>query len=54
MAQQAYRTTLLELIQTLQDQTASNTEVVAIIADLVNSGRVVLGGIFAGRRVVVV
>ena len=53
MAKPSNQTTLLELVQTVQDQAGSDAEVVAIIAELVNSGRVVLRGIFAGRRVVV-
>jgi hypothetical protein len=44
-------TTLLNLVQTIQEYTESDDEVVAIIAKLINSGRVVLCGIFAGARV---
>jgi len=47
------RTTLLELVWAVQDQTRSDAETVAIITGLVNTGQVVLRGIFAGRRVVV-
>jgi hypothetical protein len=42
--------TLLNLVQAVQDQTASDEEVVAVITHLLHSGRVRLGGIFAGQR----
>lgn len=44
-------TTLLELVRVIQDSARSDTEVVATITDLINSGRVVLGGTFARRLV---
>jgi hypothetical protein len=44
-------TTLLNLVQAIQEYTESDDEVVAIIAKLINSGHVVLCGIFAGARV---
>ena len=47
------RTTLLDLVQTVQDHCRSDAEVVAVITHLVNSGRVVLRGNFAGRRIAV-
>ena len=45
------RMTLLELVQAIQDHTRSDNEVVAVVAYLINSGRVTLRGIFAGRQV---
>ena len=45
------RTTLLELVQTIQDTCGSDAEVVAVITHLVNTGRVVLRGSFAGERI---
>lgn len=44
-------TTLLELVQAVQDACRSDREVVAVVTHLVSSGRVVLCGIFAGRHV---
>lgn len=43
--------TMLSLVTTLGDQVASDTEVVQIAADLIESGRVVLTGNFAGCKV---
>jgi hypothetical protein len=43
--------TLLDLVQTIQQQVATETEVVAIVSWLVNTGAVVLTGNFAGRRI---
>jgi hypothetical protein len=43
-------TTLLSLVQTVQDSTDSDDEVVAVISHLLASGRVKLGGIFAGHH----
>jgi len=43
--------TLLELVQAVQDHARSDAEVVAVITHLVNSGRVVLSGNFARRRI---
>jgi hypothetical protein len=42
--------TLLSLVQSLQDVTDSEDDVVETAASLVNSGRVVLTGNFAGCR----
>ena len=42
---------MLALVQAVQDSACSDDEVVAIIAHLINSGRVVLTGTFAGRRI---
>ena len=42
--------TLLDLVRTIQDVARSDAEVVAVITYLVNSGRVVLSGNFAGMR----
>lgn len=44
-------TTLLELVRAVQDSCRSDSEVVAVVTHLVNSGRIVLCGIYAGRRV---
>ena len=38
------RTTLWDLVKTVQDQSRNDAEVVAVIAHLVNSRRVVLRG----------
>lgn len=43
-------TTLLDLVTALQDASRSDDEVVSVVSRLVNSGRVVLRGIFAGKR----
>ena len=43
--------TLLDLIRAIQDTCGSDAEVVAVIRHMVNTGRVVLGGTFAGRRI---
>ena len=43
--------TLLELVQSIQQQVASDTDVVAIVTWLVNTGAVVLTGNFAGQRI---
>lgn len=45
------RTTLLELVQAVQDNCGSDAEVVSAIIYLVNSGGVVLCGTFAGKRI---
>ena len=47
------RTTLLELVQTVQDFTTSDRETVRLIAHLINSGRVILSGTFSGVRLLV-
>ena len=44
------RTTLLDLIQVVQQYVASDAEVIAIVTLLVNSGAVILAGNFAGMR----
>jgi hypothetical protein len=43
--------TLLELVQTISDYAATEDEVVATVAYLVNSGKVLLCGNFAGARI---
>jgi len=43
--------TLLELVQAVQESCRSDREVVAVVAHLLNSRRVRLGGTFAGRRI---
>ena len=45
------RSTLLALIEEFQGAAGTDQEIVAAITDLVNSGRVVLSGNFAGQRV---
>jgi hypothetical protein len=45
------RLTLLELVQAVQDSCRSDTEVVAVITHMVNTGRVVLRGTFARARI---
>ena len=52
MKPKSRRTTLLELVQAVQDNCGSDTEVISVIMHLVNSGRVVLRGNFAGQRIV--
>ncbi len=42
--------TLLSLVQSLQDSTDSEDELIETAAELVNSGRVVLTGNFKGCR----
>jgi hypothetical protein len=44
------RSTLLDLIQTVQDLARSDEEVVAIIAHMIATGRVALSGTFANPR----
>src|SRR5262249_21639653 len=44
-------TTLLNLITALQEYTANDTEVVAVVAFLINTDRVRLCGSFAGARI---
>ena len=51
MKKQIYRSTMLGLVQTVQDYTESDEEAVAIIAHMLNTGRVVLIGTFAGERI---
>lgn len=48
------RLTLLELVQAVQDSCRSDTEVVAVITHMVNTGRVVLSGTFAHARIATV
>jgi hypothetical protein len=51
MNKRIYRSTLLGLVLAVQDYSASDEEAVAIIAHLLNTGRVVLTGTFAGQRI---
>jgi hypothetical protein len=51
MKTQRRRVTLLELVQAVQDNCRSDAEVVAVIAHMVKTGRVVLGGNFAGAQI---
>jgi hypothetical protein len=41
-------TTLLDLVETVQDHTRSDAEVVAVIAHMIDTGRLVLKGNFSG------
>ena len=43
--------TLLQLITTLQECTTNDAEVVAVVAFLINTGRVRLCGTFTGARI---
>jgi len=45
-----YKSTLLDLVQTISTYATSDEEIVATVASLVNSGQVLLGGHFAGAR----
>jgi hypothetical protein len=47
------QTTLLDLIQRVQDYARNDDEVVAVITHMINAGRVVLAGNFAGQRIAV-
>lgn len=44
-------TTLLDLVTTMTELTDDESEVLATVTHLVNSGRVVLCGNFAGRKI---
>jgi hypothetical protein len=44
------KTTLLELVQAVQDQTDSDAEVVTVISHMLQTGRARLTGNFAGAR----
>lgn len=46
-----YRTTLLDLVTSLQDTGRSDVDVVNMVSNLVNSGRVRLCGNFAGQEI---
>jgi hypothetical protein len=45
------KTTLLDLVQTLSDRATSDDEIVTTVAFLVNSGKVLLCGTFAGMKI---
>jgi hypothetical protein len=45
------KTTLLDLVQTLSDGATSDDEIVTMVAFLVNSGKVLLCGTFAGMKI---
>jgi hypothetical protein len=51
MRTQICRSTLLSLVQAVQDRTASDEEAVAMISRMLNAGRVVLIGTFAAERI---
>ena len=44
-------TTMLDVVQAVSEYAASDAEVVATVAYLINSGRVLLCGTFAGARI---
>jgi hypothetical protein len=50
-AMQPHRSTLLSLVQSLQDEGVCDEQVVELAAHLVNSGSVVLTGNFAGYEI---
>jgi len=45
------RSTLLDVVQTVNAYATSDDEVVATVAYLINSGKVLLCGTFAGARI---
>ena len=45
------KTTLLNLVQTVSDYATSDAEVVATVVYLINSGKVLLCGNFAGAKI---
>ena len=47
----AIHTTMLDVIQAVSEYAASDAQVVATVAYLINSGRVLLCGTFAGARI---
>jgi hypothetical protein len=47
----ARKSTLLDLVQAVSDYATSDDEVVATVAYLINSGKVLLCGNFAGARI---
>ena len=46
-----HTSTLLDLVQTVSEFAVNDDEILATVTYLVNSGRVRLGGIFAGARI---
>ena len=46
-----HKCTLLDLVQTVSDCATSDAEIVATVAYLINSGKVLLCGTFAGARI---
>jgi len=51
MKRASRQVTLLDLVQAVQDFCRSDAEVVAVVTHLVNTGRVILCGNFAGMRI---
>jgi hypothetical protein len=51
MKRRIRHSTMLELVRAVQDRARSDEEVVAIIAHMLNTRRVVLRGTFAGQRI---
>ena len=45
------KTTLLDLVQTVGQFTRDDSEIVTVVAHLINSGRVQLCGTFAGAKI---
>ena len=46
-----YKSTLLDLVQTVSTYATSDQEIAATVASLVNSGQVLLCGTFAGAKI---
>jgi hypothetical protein len=46
-----YKSTLLDLVQAVSEFTSTDDEILATVTHLVNSGKVLLGGAFAGARI---
>jgi hypothetical protein len=46
-----YKTTLLDLVKSVSDYAKDDDEIVATVAYLINSGKVLLCGNFAGARI---
>jgi hypothetical protein len=46
-----YKSTLLDLIQTVSEFATTDDEILATVTHLINSGQVLLGGTFAGARI---
>jgi hypothetical protein len=45
------KTTLLDLVQTVSQFAKDDTEIVMVVAHMINSGRVQLCGTFAGAKI---
>jgi len=47
----AYTSTLLDLVQAVSEFATTDDEILATVTHLINSGKVLLGGTFAGARI---